>query len=472
MPSLLSGINLSLQAMLAHQQSIEVIEHNVANANTPGYHRQSAVLSAGVPTSFSNLMGFYSGDIGTGVTVDYIQRTSLDFFDTRFRNQVSDSKRWDLESRILSQVEATMSETTSDGLVAKLNSFWNGWQNLSVDPSNTTLRADVLQRSKDLAGAITGRYTQLTQIQKDQNLGIVSRVNDINSIADQVARLNIEITHMLGTNQQPNDLMDKRDSLVDRLAQLSGSRADLQPNGMVIVSIGGHTLVGGADYSKIEASTGALTTTLNWQNDNQQNDDQPFNPTTGELAGLLDLAGSTPNVIQTYQNSLNQLATALIQQVNGLFNPTQTSTDNNFFVDDGPLHRADSIQVNLLMDKPENFLPTTMAGDGRIATAIAALQNTSIANLGSVSGISMNEFYTQKVAEFGIFTRQAKDYSHDKGLVLKALDQQRQSIEGVSLDEEAANLMKSQKAFEAATRMVSVMDSLLDKIINGMGAGR
>ena len=239
MSSLISGLQTALQAVLSHQQAIQVIEHNVANANTPGYHRQEAVLTAGVPTGFSNMSGFSAGEMGSGVTVDRIKRYGLDFLDTRYRGQVSDAKRWALESQGLNQIEATLDETGENGLVAKMDAFYAGWQNLSVDPTNTTLRADVLQRSKDLAGAIQTRNTQLTQTRIDQNLEIGQRGDEINQIAGQVASLNVEIAHIVGTNQQPNDLMDQRDQILDRLSELTGARYDAQASGMMTVSIAG-----------------------------------------------------------------------------------------------------------------------------------------------------------------------------------------------------------------------------------------
>ena len=126
MSSLTSGIQSALQSMLAHQQAMEVISHNVANVNTPGYHRQEAVLSAGIPTGFSQMQGFYAGEMGTGVTVDQIKRYGMEFFDGRYRSQVSESSRWSLENGVLQQVQSTLNETSTDGLVSKLDDFWTG----------------------------------------------------------------------------------------------------------------------------------------------------------------------------------------------------------------------------------------------------------------------------------------------------------------------------------------------------------
>jgi flagellar hook-associated protein 1 FlgK len=468
MSSLISGIQTALQAVLAHQQSIEVIEHNVANANTPGYHRQEAVLSAGIPTGFSNMAGFYAGEMGSGVTVDRIKRYGMEFFDNRYRGMVSDAKRWALESQGLKQVEATLAETGTNGLVAKMDAFYAGWQSLSVDPTNTALRADVLQRSKDLAGAIQERNAQLNRIRIDQNLEINQRGDEVNQIADQIARLNLQITHVLGTNQQPNDMMDQRDQLLDRLSELTGARSDLQASGMVNVSIAGHNLVDGGSTFKLNVNRTALGTTITWA------DGDTFTPATGELAGLFDLRD---NVIPKYQGNLDQLAYNLITETNKIHNPTVPGSNPpyndpglNFFNSvASATGAAGLIAVNPAMDTLSNIMGASSAAypeDGTIARNIAALQGTAIAGLG---GVTMNEYYTQKAAELGLFTQKAEGYSRDRSLIAKALSDQRESLEGVSLDEEAANMVKAQKAFQAATRMVNAIDEMLDRVINNMG---
>lgn len=468
MPSQLSGINTALQAILAHQQTMQVIEHNVANANTPGYHRQEAVLKAGIPTAYSNLLGFYAGEMGSGVTVAQIKRYSIDFFDTRYRGQVSDAKRWSLESGVLKQIEATLNESGDDGLVARLDAFWGGWQNLSVDPTNTALKADLLQRATALADGIKGRNTQLNQIRMDQNLELTQRAEEVNTLAAQIAQINVEVVHVLSANQQPNDLMDQRDQLADRLAELTGSRADLQPNGMLNVSIHGHNLVDGGNVMKLNITRSAVSSTITWA------DGGAFAPTSGELAGLIDLRDT---VIPNYQQNLDQLAYSLATQVNAIHNPGGTPSDPpyhaagmDFFnpLPGGVTGAAGLIGVNPAMSSLGNIMGASAAypEDGSIARLIANIQSAPMAALGNVS---LNEFYTQKAAELGLFTRQAQGYAQERGLVASALGQQRESVMGVNLNEEAANMVKAQKAFEAATRMVNVMDDMLDRIINGMG---
>ena len=153
MPSLFGDLNVALRAVQAHQISIETIEHNVSNANTPGFRRQEAILAAGLGYTPPTLRGSPgAGMIGGGVVVDHIKRYTDAYLDSRYRAETATSSRWDLESGVLQQVEATLDETnTSDGLVPKLDAFWAKWQALSTDPSNTSNRADLLQSANDLA---------------------------------------------------------------------------------------------------------------------------------------------------------------------------------------------------------------------------------------------------------------------------------------------------------------------------------
>lgn len=154
MSTLFSNLSIALSALLSHQRAIEVIEHNVANANTPGYRRQEAVLSAATPTS-PNLFKFGggSGQIGSGVQVDMIRRYSLDFFDRRYRSEVARAKTWETRSEILKQAEIALGETSENSLLAHLDAFWSGWLRLSSDPTNTALRADLLEATRNLAEA-------------------------------------------------------------------------------------------------------------------------------------------------------------------------------------------------------------------------------------------------------------------------------------------------------------------------------
>ena len=313
MPNLFAGINLSLQALLSQQTAVEIIEHNVANVNTPGYRRQEAVLKAGLAVSSpGSTYNLGVGQIGTGVSVDRIKRFTLDFFDTRYRQEIEGSKQWEVQSNILQMLEASFAETSTDGVLPKLDAFWSGWQKLSVDPSNTSLRSEVLDNAKALASALNSRAQMVLNLQMEQDLVIEQRVEEINGAADQIARLNGEISRVISIGEQPNDLLDQRDVLLDRLAEITGATSSKQLNGEAVVAINGHVLVQG------QTSFG-LVTEMDPGNHNfariEWEDGQVLTPRTGELAGILD---ARDNVMDDQMAGLNNLSQALITRVNEL----------------------------------------------------------------------------------------------------------------------------------------------------------
>lgn len=464
MSNILYGLNIALKAMLSQQIAIQVTEHNVANATTPGYRRQEAMMSADLPHIFPSLRAnVVPGQLGMGVVVNRIRQYNLEFFDDRYRRALSESKGWQMQADVLKQVEATLAETGEDGLVAKLDAFWSGWQALSNDPTNLAVRADMLERGAALAKSINWRAQSLVRIQQDQNSLIVQRVNEINSLASKIAALNVEIVAVKSAGSAPNDLMDQRDQLITRLAELSGAMAAIQENGEALVSIGGHGLVIGATTFKLATTSGNLAT-IYWEADSVA-----FNPSRGELAGLLQ---ARDVVIPRILNSLDSLAQNLVNQVNTLhasgYALDGSTTGLNFFDPTGTT--ALSIQLSTdVANLPQRIAAAQQSNapaDGNNAVALANLRESLVMN-GATE--TFNQYYTRQIAEMGIDIQRAQAFARDRLDVAKSLDALKEAVVGVNLDEEAANLIKYQRAFQAATRMVTVMDEMLDKIINGMG---
>ncbi len=263
MPTISSGISIALQAVLTHSQALEITEHNVANASTPGYRRQSALLTAVAPSPMMAYEhGYGAGQRGGGVMIDKIQRFNLEFFDARFRSVSAETGNWEAQSEVLSQLEPMLAETGEDGMLPKLDQFWTDWQKLSTDPTNTSLRAALLDHSNSLAVAFNRRSTMITQLRGEQNQVVSGQVNEINSLAGEVAKLNAEISRVLSVGEQPNDLMDQRDLALDQLSKLTGSASFNQKNGEVSVSIGGHVLVVGHDAFQLQTQTSATDSSV------------------------------------------------------------------------------------------------------------------------------------------------------------------------------------------------------------------
>jgi flagellar hook-associated protein 1 FlgK len=467
MSTLFNGINLALRAVLSHQQAVQVIEHNVANANTPGYRRQQAVLTAAPVYGPPGLIRpVVPGQMGTGVMVDRIQRFNLEFFDGRYRRETADASRWAAARDVLKQVEATLAETGTDGLMPKLDAFWTGWQTLSSDPSNTALRADLRERSLALADAVNRRAVALNTLRQDQDLAIRQRVEEINTLASGVARLNAEIARVQSVGDAPNDLLDERDRQVDRLAELAGAQGHLQPNGEMLVSIGGHALVVGSTPFTLAVTSDLSNSNLariDW------NDGQPFGAPRGELAGLLD---ARDRVIPAQQTGLDSFAAALMSNVNALHQTgygLNNATGLAFFTGTDAMSMRVSANITDPASGLQNIAAATAAGspgDGNLARQISDLQRSLLLTGGTAT---LHQFYTAQVGALGLEGKQAENSARDRGLVAEALSNQRESFGGVSLDEEAAQLVQSQRAYQAAMRLMTTVDDMLDRVINGMG---
>lgn len=462
MPTLTAGISTALQAVLTHSQVLEITEHNIANASTPGYRRQSALLAAAVPTSMNGtVLGAGAGQRGGGVTIERVQRFNLEFFDRRYRSVSAEMNNWEAQSQLLSQLEPLLAETTEAGLLPKLDQFWAGWQSLSTDPTNLSLRAVLLEDATSLTTALNRRAAEITQLRSDQNQAVTGQVNEINSLAEQVAQLNGEISRVLSVGEQPNDLLDKRDLALDQLSGLTGSVSFDQKNGEVLVSVNGHMLVMGSEALKLETRPSAADSSVvevAWS------DHQPFAPTSGKLKGLLEVRDQ---VLVGQLSGLNTLASGLISQVNG-FHRTGFGLNNATNLDFFSGTDAQSLTVNPLLDAASLAASSgaSQAGNNTIALQIAGLKTFK----GLLAGTaSLNEFYNTQITGLAVTTKRAADNSYQHGLVAQALGDQRESLAGVSLDEEAAQMATSQKAYQAAARMLTAYDDLLDLVINRMG---
>jgi len=469
MPPLFSGINVALRAVLAHQDVIAVVQHNVANANTPGYRRQSVVL--GSAPSFGSATwqeGSATGQIGMGVMVQRIQRFSVDLLDAGYRREAASASRWSTMHGTLKQLEATLAESSTDGLLPKLDDFWATWQAAATEPSNAALRQAVTESADQLAQAFNRRGEALLTLRADQDQGVANRATEVNALASKVAALNVEVTRVMASGMQPNDLLDERDRALDRLAEVAGAISYTQADGKALVSIAGHALVVGETTFEVRAApdpaNGSLIG-LTWE------DGQAFRPAGGELAGLLEVRD---RAIPDQLTGLNNIATALATRANALHQagyglPPSNVTGQPLFQPFVTTNSAMEMTVNPLLDNPANVALASAPnapGDGSNGLAMVNMQLEKLLNGGTAT---LNQTYLTQIGTLGHLVQRADDGQRDAKLLVDSLTSQRESVSGVSLDEEAAQLVQSQRAYEAAARLMSAIDDMLDRVINGMG---
>ena len=213
MSGLFSTFNIAKRGMTVSQQSIDVTSHNISNSGTVGYSRQRAVIETTRPANTIT-----AGQLGTGAQVSAIERVRDTFLDYQVRNETSTLGKYDIKNSFLKEIEGIFNEPSDTGISTLIGKFFDSWQELSKQPQSSNARTVTVQQTQALTDALNHTYTKLTEMQTNAQNLIKNNVTDINSILDQLDALNKEITSVKISGNSPNDLMDKRDLLLDELS--------------------------------------------------------------------------------------------------------------------------------------------------------------------------------------------------------------------------------------------------------------
>ncbi|MFL0197086.1 flagellar hook-associated protein FlgK [Clostridium sp. WILCCON 0269] len=220
MPGLFSIFNTAKSGLFAQQTAINVTSHNIANAQTDGYSRQRANLVTTTPYTMPNMNNAASaGQLGTGVTVASIDRIRDSFLDYQIRVENGVNGQYTAKDKYLSQVENILNEPTDSGISSLMSQFFSSWQNLASSSQNSST---VAQQAYQLTNNLNSTYSQLTSLKDDTNSEIKGTVTDANSILTQISQLNQQIKDVKMTGNNPNDLLDSRDLLLDKLSNEFG----------------------------------------------------------------------------------------------------------------------------------------------------------------------------------------------------------------------------------------------------------
>lgn len=449
---------------MAQQQALDVTNHNLANANTPGFSRQVVSFVTTPPYTVAAFnRSAMAGQVGTGVEVALISRTRNLFVDQQIRAEMTELGRWSVRRDSLQQVGTIINEPSDVGLNALLSQFFADWRELSNDPQNTAARATLRQQAGNLISTLHRDHQQLSQIRADMNKQVRVKVDDINSKASQIAALNEQISAIQAVGDQANDLRDKRDLLLNELSTVVRVSYNEMANGSVSVFLDGHALVDGGGTNTVDTALNASgDDVLVWTSGGSV-----INVISGEIKGYYD---ARDDVLTEKIDQLQDLTSALITQVNTIHQAgygLNGTTGVDFFSGTGADDIAISadIQGNLASIAAANAADSP--GDGRNALALAGLEN-SVITIGAAS-TTLSEFYKSMVSELGVEINGASNLADNQEVLVQYLERQRESYSGVSMDEEAANLIKFQRAYQAAARIVTAFDEMLDTIINGMG---
>ena len=341
-----------------------------------------------------------------------------------------------------------LAEPGDNGISAQLNKFWSTWSDVANSPSDPAARQALIDQAKNLAAGFKGLDQQLTNVKSQataQYNAITGTGGDVETIATEISQLNGAIKAFVAGGDKPNDLLDRRDMLLDKLSKLAQVSVTDLGNGSIDVSFGGTSTPLVAD------------TTVNWP----QTLSSSSPAAGGQLGALLKITDTAPpaasaGTIDQYRAQLNTVAKTLADTVNFFHNPGGTGTD--FFTYGAAGTEAGTLNVNV-----------TTAGV-RTSTSGAAGANDIALQITNLRGGTADKLYSAFVTKIGGDLKNAQTGESNANVLLSSINDRRQSVSGVSLDEEMTNLVRFQRGYQASARAMSTIDQMLDTLINRTGS--
>lgn len=519
------GLYISVSGINANRKALDTISHNISNANNKSYVRQSAIHAEG--TYIQNVLKGYQ--LGTGVTVQQIRQIRDEFLDLRIRNEMAAYGYYNTKSEILGEIETIFNEITSSGLQSVMDDFWNGWSELYKEPESLTIRGLLHENAVALTTTINHINQQLNNLQYNLNKEMLKNAEEINEILRDIANLNKNIK--LAENfprTSANDYRDMRNEKLDRLSELLPIQYYENKFGEVVVSLNGRDLINGDYFNPIKISLNEKGHgEIYWSDTNEKIELKG----KGELAGYIEARDTlvTENMhrlnilVSTIAEAVNTIHTAgktLDFDPEDLNKPNTTEIEFFQFDSHNP---AGTIKVNPLLSNFDKIAVslTGAKGDGEIARAILNLRDMKlfgeyeeyfkevdgelkevylheeltkelgkISNyilttdkitiedlkkniIGSLEGLNLpmnsDEFYRDLILSLSLKGEEARSNAENQNILINQMDQRRQEISAVSLDEEMANMLTYQHSYIANSRVINAIDQMLDNMINKMG---
>ncbi|AHH05239.1 flagellar hook-associated protein FlgK [Borrelia miyamotoi] len=313
MDSTFSGIEIGKKSLLAHKDAMNTVGHNLTNTSKPGYSRQRVIMKTEIPIYTPQLnRASKTGQLGQGIMIQSIERVRDDLLDIRIAEESQYLGYWKAKDKFISLLENIYNEPEEQSIRKRLNDFWDSWQDLSRQPQGLAERNIILERGKSFAEIVRNRFHSLERIYIMANDEIKITTEEINNYLRNISDLNRQIAKAIAIKDQPNDLMDERDLLVDKLSNLIGisieNRRD--PNEFLIHVDGKHLIQGIlANELVLEAVNGPTRTKWNvlWNNG------EPANINTGKLGALINVRN---NEIKNEINELNNMAINITELIN------------------------------------------------------------------------------------------------------------------------------------------------------------
>jgi flagellar hook-associated protein 1 FlgK len=532
------GLQTSLRGLMADQAAIETVAHNIDNANTPGYSRQRVNLAATTALEVPGLRSAMPGQIGTGVQVQQVTRLRDAYLDQQYRQQNAYLGKWTAEQGTLDKVSAIINEPSDTGLSSVMQQFWDDWSKLASNPSDLATRTLVLQDGQTVAQTLNQMAQQFQDLQNDLSASLTANVTQVNQDLNQLVQLNQQIEAIRNVGEEPNDLLDQRDLLVDQLSNLADVTVD-DSGGHYTLSIGGQPMVQDDQVMSTLTVTDPTSGTLNVPVNGGQlagiqqsltlvgqykTDLDNFASSLANGAMTISLAGDwtlpasstlpvditlpdgttkysagTPVSSITYKGQplatqtlsdgsqvvvIPQGTSVTVNGLNGLlqlgYGPAGQGVAFFSAAGGGSSISASNIQVSIQVNQiavglsidPSSTAtnPTAKAGDGTLAMTVSQMKNVEM-TFPDLTGTStmtgtLSEFLQSVVSGLGIQSQTANQQVTNQQALVNQVNSQRQSVSGVSIDEELTQMIQYQQSYNASARMISTINEMLETIVN------
>lgn len=507
MPGLTAGLNIGLTGLNAAQNSLDVIGHNIANVNTPGYSRQIAQLATAGSSAFGGLV------YGTGVNLQSIQGVRDQLLNLQIL--VSTAQQSGAETRYqgLQAISSVFTDDGTSGISSQLNAFFTSLQKVAAQPENSSLRTNLVGAAQNLVTTLQTKYQALRAAQSSADQQVATLVPSVNTLTSQIAALNKKLAGEANPDQD-NTAIDQRQNLANQLSQIVGIQTYVDNKGQMNINLDGGVsplVIGSTAYTMTSIQNNTPPATAPFYNSVEMSADgkAPFTDVTssivnGEMGAQLDLRD---NLIPDYEKQMDQLAAGVAYNINTLnsagYSMDGTLHNLDFFqnASGNTNHLPTAVQVppdvgaqvpandykgmvlalsvnSAIVADPSLFAASGAAGaagDNQNVTAMLALQtktgtvDATGAGPGAGTTGPFSTFITGLVTRVGTDASQWKITSTNVENITSALTTQRNSISAVDLDTEAASLITFQRGYQASARFVSVISQLTDQLINNLG---
>ncbi len=450
MSSLFGTISISLRALLADQAALQTATNNIANANTPGYSRRRVNLEEDTPVFNGSVM------VPRGVNIASIESLRDRVLELRTYDQVQEQQSQQAIADSLQPTQLLFGEG-SGSIGDSISKFFNALNQLSTDASDTSLRQSVLSAGSNLCTSVRNVASQIQQQQQSLDRNVVQCLTQINSLTSQIAAINAQISGKEKLGEEAGQLEDQRGELIRQLSQLVDVSTIDDSEGLTLTTSNGSPLVVGRRAYSLELTLDAEGLTRI----QSQGIDITDTIKVGKLGGYLEVRdGRIPGLL----DELDQFAYTFTNAMNAAHvqgTDLNGNTGTNLFVANAQAGAA--ALMGMAIADPRML---AASDDGSTGGTVNLKRLIDVQNSPIAGSMTPTQLYADLVFRVGTQIQEAQSNSEAGDLLVQQLDNQRAAISGVNMDEESANLVRFQRAFEAAARVVNVINELTETAIN------